>query len=576
MVAGGADAVMTTLGTAKRILKALDGRGLILSVDLMAPDPMAVVENAVALGADSLKTLAFWGADDPAGMRNLGRYGVLCEKWGLPFQAEVIPFSFGATDKHTPENIATAARVGAESGADYVKVQYTGDAESFRQVCEGAGVPVIILGGAKSERPITAQVADAIRAGGAGIAFGAEHLVDLRSRGRDALVRRGDPRRGTTRHTRAAGGAGMTMAPAKAKTFTRAVITGPKAIRMETVPVPEISNTQVLVKIRASALCTWEQRTFAGIDTFSYPLVGGHETSGVVVAVGKDVELKVKEGDQVALAGLKRCGQCYSCRRGIDNICDNSRSKRVPDVPFGPGGFGEYVAAEGYQVFKVGPVATPQEAALTEPTACVIHDLKRHPVTNGDVVVIVGAGIMGLLHLVLAKRTPSFIIVSEPEAARREKATELGADALIDPSTRGLRQARRGALERERREHHLHHHRPPAGHRGRGGGSGEARNGVLLRLGASEGHDDHGRSELVPPQGSAALGLDRTGAGRLPERGRHHRTARDRSPSAHQHGVPALEARGGLRGGEPQGHLPSARAAGRGAQRVPLVLARTS
>jgi len=172
VVAGGADAVMTTFGTAKRIAKALDGRGLILSVDLMAPDPVAVVENAIALGADSLKTLAFYGGDDPAGMRNVGRYGVLCEKWGLPFQAEIIPYSFAATDKHTPENIALAARVGAELGADYVKVQYTGDTDSFRQVCEGAGVPVIILGGAKSERPITAQVADAIRAGGAGIAFG--------------------------------------------------------------------------------------------------------------------------------------------------------------------------------------------------------------------------------------------------------------------------------------------------------------------------------------------------------------------------------------------------------------------
>ena len=172
VVAGGADAVMTTFGTARRIIDALDGRGLILSVDIMAPDPVAVVENAIALGADSLKTLAFWGADDPSGMRNLGRYGVLCERWGLPFQAEVIPFSFGATDKHTPENIAIAARVGAECGADYVKVQYTGDAESFRQVVEGAGVPVIILGGARSERPIATQVADAIRAGGAGIAFG--------------------------------------------------------------------------------------------------------------------------------------------------------------------------------------------------------------------------------------------------------------------------------------------------------------------------------------------------------------------------------------------------------------------
>ena len=172
VVAGGADAVMTTLGTARRILTALDGRGLVLSVDLHAPDPVAVVENAIALGADSLKTLAYWGTDDHAGWRNLGRYAVLCEKWGLPFQAEVIPFGFGATDKHTPENIAIAARVGAECGADYVKVQYTGDADSFRRVVEGAGVPVIILGGARGERPVATQVADAIRAGGAGIAFG--------------------------------------------------------------------------------------------------------------------------------------------------------------------------------------------------------------------------------------------------------------------------------------------------------------------------------------------------------------------------------------------------------------------
>jgi L-iditol 2-dehydrogenase len=227
----------------------------------------------------------------------------------------------------------------------------------------------------------------------------------------------------------------MTLAPAKGKTFTRAVITGPNAIRMEEVPVPEIGRSQILVRMRAAALCTWEQRTYAGIDTYSYPLVGGHENSGIVVAVGPDVELQITEGDQVALSGLKRCGQCYSCRRGVDNICDNARSKRVPDVPWGPGGFGEYVAAEGYQVYKVGPVATPLEAALTEPTACVLHDMKRHPVTSGDVVVIVGAGIMGLLHLVMARRTPSFIIVSEPEAARREKAKELGADALVDPST---------------------------------------------------------------------------------------------------------------------------------------------
>jgi L-iditol 2-dehydrogenase len=231
----------------------------------------------------------------------------------------------------------------------------------------------------------------------------------------------------------------MTVVGERAKTipetYTRAVITGPNTIVMENVPLPELGPQQVLVRMRASALCTWEQRTYAGIDTYSYPLVGGHENSGVVVAIGRDVELKVKEGDQVTLAGLKRCGQCYSCRRGVHNLCDNARSKRVPNVPWGPGGFGEYVVAEAYQVYKVGPVATALEAALTEPTSCVLHDMKRHPIQSGDVVVIVGAGIMGLLHLVLAKQRPCFVIVSEPEAPRRAKAKELGADALIDPTS---------------------------------------------------------------------------------------------------------------------------------------------
>ena len=226
----------------------------------------------------------------------------------------------------------------------------------------------------------------------------------------------------------------LERAPAIPSAYKRAVITGPNTIVMEEVPLPPLEPGQVLVRVRAAALCTWEQRTFAGIDTFSYPLVGGHETSGVIVALGSNVELSAKVGDQVALAGLKRCGQCYSCRRGVLNLCDNSRSKRVPNVPWGPGGFGEYVVAEAYQVYTVGPVATPLEAALTEPTSCVLHDMKRHPVRNGDVVVIVGAGIMGLLHLVMARRTPSFIIVSEPEATRRDKAAELGADAFIDPA----------------------------------------------------------------------------------------------------------------------------------------------
>ncbi len=219
-------------------------------------------------------------------------------------------------------------------------------------------------------------------------------------------------------------------------TMTRAVITGPKQVVLERIPIPEPGPTQVLVRMRASALCTWEQRTFAGVETWSYPLVGGHEYSGIVEAIGPAVEVTgLAVGDQVSVSGLKRCGQCYSCRHRMDNLCDNSRSQRVPGKPWGPGGFGEYVLAEGHMVYRVGPLATREEAALVEPLACVIHDMKRHPVQPNDVVVIAGAGIMGLLHVVMATRTPSFVIVSEPERVRREKALELGANAVVDPAS---------------------------------------------------------------------------------------------------------------------------------------------
>jgi DhnA family fructose-bisphosphate aldolase class Ia len=104
----------------------------------------------------------------------LHRYALVCEQWGLPLQAEVIPGGFGQPEQHTPENIAMVARQAAEMGADYVKTLYTGDAESMCRVVEGATVPVIILGGDRSRDgdALVAQVTAALSAGVSGIAFG--------------------------------------------------------------------------------------------------------------------------------------------------------------------------------------------------------------------------------------------------------------------------------------------------------------------------------------------------------------------------------------------------------------------
>ena len=217
-------------------------------------------------------------------------------------------------------------------------------------------------------------------------------------------------------------------------TYRRSVITGPRQIAFEEVAIPAPGPGQVLVRVAAAAVCTWEQRVYAGIDSWSYPLVGGHEFAGEVVAVGPGVAQPLAVGDQVAVAGLRRCGECWACRRGYDNLCDNQHAAREPGKPWGPGGFGEYALLDGYQIYRYPKPVHPLEAALAEPLACVLHDIKRFTPRRGDTAVIVGAGIMGLLHLAALRSTGAVVVVSEPDAIRRAKALEMGAHAVIDPS----------------------------------------------------------------------------------------------------------------------------------------------
>jgi DhnA family fructose-bisphosphate aldolase class Ia len=175
IVNAGADAVMTTYGTARRLAQQpgqLGSAALVVSLDLDSAEPDAEVESAVRLGADSVKVLAFGG--DRAHWTALGRFARVCERWGLPLQAEVIPGGFEQREQHTPENVALVTRQAAELGADYVKTLYTGDPASMARVVEGATVPVLILGGARAndDESLLHQVQDALSAGVAGVAFG--------------------------------------------------------------------------------------------------------------------------------------------------------------------------------------------------------------------------------------------------------------------------------------------------------------------------------------------------------------------------------------------------------------------
>lgn len=224
------------------------------------------------------------------------------------------------------------------------------------------------------------------------------------------------------------------------KSMKQAVMTAPEKIELQEKPVPAFRKDQVLVKIDAVGLCTWEQKFFKGVPG-SYPFVGGHEICGTVAAVGSDVAQKLEPGDRVVVASLTRCGECYYCRRGLDNLCLNASDSPVPGEAWGPGGFAEYFAARGYEVYKIGRDVDPAVGTLAEPLACVLRSIDRSRLEFGDTAVVIGGGVMGLIHMLQAMARGAKVIMSEPDPGRRKKALELGALRAVDPLKEDLKAA---------------------------------------------------------------------------------------------------------------------------------------
>jgi L-iditol 2-dehydrogenase len=215
-------------------------------------------------------------------------------------------------------------------------------------------------------------------------------------------------------------------------TMQAGVLVGTRELELRTFDVPRPGPGQALVRIRATALCTWEQRTYQGIQDIKTPFVGGHETAGVVAAVGEGVRLS-SVGDRVTL-GPVDCGECDYCRRGYPARCEQRLGGFSLDGAWGPWGLAEYKLVSARALFAIPDELSMEEAALAEPVSCVVHSVRALQPELGDDVVVIGAGPMGLLNVLVLKRRGARVIVCELDAGRREKARSLGADVVLDPS----------------------------------------------------------------------------------------------------------------------------------------------
>jgi len=181
---GGADAVVIHKGNVRLAFgKGRKNIGLIVHISASTDwsprknDKVLVgtVEEALKLGADMVSIHVNMGAEDERGMlRDFGIVSRACEEWQIPLLAMIYGRGPKIENQYDPKVVAHCARLGAELGADIVKVPYTGDPETFAKVVEGAGIPVVIAGGpkAKSVTDVLKMVEGAIKAGGAGLSIG--------------------------------------------------------------------------------------------------------------------------------------------------------------------------------------------------------------------------------------------------------------------------------------------------------------------------------------------------------------------------------------------------------------------
>lgn len=182
---GGADAILTSYGVSKQFIEEIGGMGLILRVDggqsslAQERGPLHLiyqVEDALRLGADAVGTMGMPGSRFEAQMLPyLSELVGQCAEWNMPVMAEMLPGGFeNPKEFWTPKKIADACRIGAELGVDFIKTTYTGDVDSFARVVEQVYVPIVVLGGTKSDDPrdLLEQIHGAMQAGACGVACG--------------------------------------------------------------------------------------------------------------------------------------------------------------------------------------------------------------------------------------------------------------------------------------------------------------------------------------------------------------------------------------------------------------------
>ncbi len=206
-------------------------------------------------------------------------------------------------------------------------------------------------------------------------------------------------------------------------------------IQIEDVPEPQPGPDEVKIKVAYCGICGTDPEIIEGRFvppewTPATVKIPGHESSGVVVAVGDKVK-NFKSGDLVACNFRSPCGTCYYCRSRMENFCESPLAAS--------GGFAEYAVYKESSVYHLPADISLEVGAFLEPTSIAVHLIDLANVAPGGSVAILGGGPIGLLALQVAVRAGAVkILLSEPVPEKRILARKLGATVTVDPLQENL------------------------------------------------------------------------------------------------------------------------------------------
>ncbi|MBP3411606.1 MAG: alcohol dehydrogenase catalytic domain-containing protein [Clostridia bacterium] len=215
------------------------------------------------------------------------------------------------------------------------------------------------------------------------------------------------------------------------------ILNKPYELEMTQAPIPEPADDQVRIHVKKIGICGSDPTIYKGLHPYAIsPLVMGHELSGVIDAVGKNVPAD-RVGQRVTVIPHIVCDECDACKAGIYNFCEDLKCAGAEDH----GAHCDYFCIDQRMAIEIPDTMSMEEAAMVEPACVAYHGAKRGHIQPGENVLVIGAGPIGIFCMQSCKALGAGkVYIADMDSKRLELARELGATDVIDVSKYDLKE----------------------------------------------------------------------------------------------------------------------------------------